>query len=439
MVALVVGVLVIGCLVSEPKTGETASTIQKSMEGAVVLDRGSGYDGAAEQFAASGIGPRQAQAKLDIALDFYPEGDGVTVTGEGSYTLSGNTYEVNILPNQKIERMDVGNRVVYVGMSEAECETDEGVAPCNLAIAHDITSDTTMVNVAIGYLGNETLLQFGTNPLTWEEINDLRSKQKRAQDQTVSDNVLRATGSTQYDLDYWDKGRNYTKTLQPTSLDVSTMVISAHAYYDPATALGRERIRVWGRNDTVRRYYPSPWYIVAGVNQANLRFYVDSNKGPPYYQPGANELAIYATSPANNSTSTTLAAVLYDLLGYKSIPTGVLSIFVDSLFASTERVEADSCDNTVIFRAGALGAFGENTSLPNTIKYEYADEQDGTGITAKFAYQLPSGFTDFCVWPQAQIKYLIFTYEGGFFYVSSGAAGVPHTVNTVKGHPTCHL
>lgn len=247
--------------------------------------------------------------------------------------------------------------------------------------------------------------------------------------------------SASTDDPYYDKGRNYTKVLWGTTMDVSTMVISTHAWYDPNMGWGRERIRVWGRNDSVRRYYPysyPTYYSVAGVNQANLRFLVMDDPASPYYNPSFDSLSISSTSPEDNSTSTALASVAYDLLGYKSVQTATLSVIIDSLFSSTQRQKPNGHDNTVVFRAGMLNAFDETqTSLPNTITYDNADEQGGTGITAKFTFNLTPSKTDFCVWPQAIVDYLIFTGSGGFFYVSSGAAGVPQTINTVNGLPSC--
>ncbi len=235
---------------------------------------------------------------------------------------------------------------------------------------------------------------------------------------------------------YWDKGRAQSTYLGQTNYGASTFVIAAHAFYVNPGGWGRERIRVWGRNETVRNIYKSSLgYEVGGVARADLRFYVDSNPASPNYESRFDCLQVTGTSPGVSAPVASFPSVLYDLLGYLRLkpPGNTIDAIVAGLQASRALSQPVGSDSKLTINAGGLSAFPEaKSSLPNSVSYLDADGSDTdseSGISVKFTYNLHPMHTNFKVWPQGQVAYIIF-YGGGFWFASSGAAGVVHTVNT---------
>lgn len=239
----------------------------------------------------------------------------------------------------------------------------------------------------------------------------------------------------------YDKGRAESTTVG-TSSGKSTFVISAQAKFDMGCAAsnfewctGREAIRVWGRNANVQSFYPN--YKVEGLASANIRFMCDttySYTNDPAYENRCTNMMINSREPRTDATEITILSALWDILGAIGVQTNVLEAIANGLTGSIDVQEAHAWDETVVISAGLAQVMpASQTDLASSISYTQVDAVKDTidsGLAAKWQYQLPRTNTNFKVWPQGQVTYLVQQASLGFFPVQSGAAGVIHTVNT---------
>lgn len=229
---------------------------------------------------------------------------------------------------------------------------------------------------------------------------------------------------------FYDKGRTETRLLYPEGMSSwdsgsSMFVLGASAWYSPSASWGRERIRVWSRSANLKSHWESK-FSMTGVLTTPTRFDLRFIK---HSAETRTDLWITGTDPVQKSLWT-VPQIIYDIgeyFGYGGVVRAIAnSITVDGTYVYSESGDTLR-DKTVSFRYTS-GFDKSKVDLPSNISYNSADLNVAgvtSGITAYYAYDLPSPVTNYRVWPQARLLYRL--YDGVFYWnVWTGVPAIDH-------------
>jgi hypothetical protein len=225
----------------------------------------------------------------------------------------------------------------------------------------------------------------------------------------------------------WDKGRSTGTFLNGSNTGMQMNVMSASAHIvNTGHISGIERIRAWGRLDNVNQIYSAPYYN--GINGVQIRLFSDDSRRSSFFISGANP-------PDSSKSVSIISNIIYDILGYKGIPTNTITAYVNNFTVSgISTTGLGSYDLRKSF-SNVSSEASAKMNLPSSIPSTDADGQvsghtKGSSAEVYFSYDIrTTNNSAFVLWPQARVQYS-HVYPGTMAWFSwTNYAGLKHTVN----------
>lgn len=217
----------------------------------------------------------------------------------------------------------------------------------------------------------------------------------------------------------------------------STVVLSAHAFYDPAAGWGEERVRVWSREERANIYMDpdgSDTYWT-GSSPKTIRAIVGF-RAENYESDSL--LWILETEPAETNESTSIITEFwYDILGYYLYGfSGTIRAIINGFQASVIKTNVSAQPDNIYFQYTNLNGLG--IDLSDNYTYDQADLANDdlqSSTSALYHYDLHHTITNYPVWAYGRVMYQsLYSNPWGssyqYVYAWSGLASVHHTVNT---------
>lgn len=197
----------------------------------------------------------------------------------------------------------------------------------------------------------------------------------------------------------WDKGRNQTTEALSQNIGDSVGIVSVSSYY--SSGRGMNRIRVWSRTPLIKSYFDNAYEANPDSTLTWVSNVYITNEGLA----GAQTFGMDNTAPqATGGIPEYISSPVYDIMGYFSIPTGIVEAITNQVFAKVVVTLSNMLESETV----ELKNIDYARDLPLGVYYDDAEIfANGTlsGYEAKFWYDLGVGEEEFPMAAKGQINY----------------------------------